>query len=198
MRKSDGTTIGILRAIKQPLVSAKWQIQSGGEESQDKKIADFIQEQLFEKIKFKQFLRESLGFLDFGFYYFEKIFEIGEGGMIVWKEFAPRIPKAHYTWSIDSKKEWVDGHPQGVTQQIVSTDEKNNKVLNPEIPWNKIILFSYEKEGNNFEGVSVLRNAYPHWYYKTLLYKLEAISAERYGVGIPIGKMKTSTNPQNQ
>lgn len=76
MRKSDGTTIGILRAIKQPLVSAKWQIQSGGEEAQDKKIADFIQEQLFEKIKFKQFLRESLGFLDFGFYYFEKVFEV--------------------------------------------------------------------------------------------------------------------------
>ncbi len=28
MRKSDATIIAILRAIKQPLISAKWQVQS--------------------------------------------------------------------------------------------------------------------------------------------------------------------------
>lgn len=198
MRKSDGTTIGILRAIKQPLVSAKWQVQSGWEEAQDKKIAEFVQKNLFEKVKFKQFLRESLGFLDFWFYYFEKVYEVWEGGMIEWKEFAPRIPKSHYLWGSMTEKEWKDGHPVAITQQIVSTDEKNNKVLNPVIPWNKVILFSYEREGNNFEWVSVLRNAYPHWYYKTLLYKLEAISAERYGVGIPFGKVKSSISEQNK
>jgi hypothetical protein len=71
--------------------------------------------------------------------------------MIEWKEFAPRIPKSHYLWGSMTEKEWQDGHPVAITQQIVSTDEKNNKVLNPVIPWNKVILFSYEREGNNFE-----------------------------------------------
>lgn len=143
MRKSDGTVIAILRAIKSPLVSAKWQVQPGGEEDKDKEISDFIARNLFEKIKFKHFLRESLGFLDFGFYYFEKNFEIVDG-MIEWKEFAPRLPKAHYLWGI-SNTEWVDGHPAGVTQQVNSTDEaKTNMTLT--IPWDKIILFSFEKE----------------------------------------------------
>lgn len=110
MRKSDGTIAAILRAIKNPLVSAKWQIQSGGEDTRDKEIADLVSKNIFEKVKFKHFLRESLGFLDFGFYYFEKNFEIVDG-KIEWKELAPRTPKSHYLWGWEKQKEWVDGHP---------------------------------------------------------------------------------------
>ena len=194
MRKSDGTVIAILRAIKQPLISAKWQVQAGGEDDFDKELADFITHNIFEKIKFKHFLRESLGFLDFGFYYFEKNLEIVDG-MIEWKEFAPRLPKAHYLWGIN-KEEWIDGHPTGITQQVNSSDESKSMTLT--IPWDKIILFSFEKEGNNYEGVSVLRNAYKHYYYKDLLYKVSSISAERYGVGIPVASVKSSMNEANK
>lgn len=195
MRKSDGTVIAILRAIKQPLISAKWQIQAWGEDEFDKELADFITHNLFEKIKFKHFLRESLGFLDFGFYYFEKNFEIVDG-IIEWKDFAPRLPKAHYLWGI-TNEDWVDWHPTGVTQQVNATDEgKTSQTLT--IPWDKIILFSFEKEGNNFEGVSVLRNAYKHYYYKDLLYKVSSISSERYGVGIPVASVKSSMNEANK
>lgn len=62
-----------------------------------------------------------------------------------------------------------------------------------EIPWDKLVIFSYEKEGNNFEGVSILRNAYKHYFYKDLLYKISSISSERYGVGIPSAQVKSST-----
>lgn len=190
MRKSDGTTIAILRAIKQPLISAKWQIQSGWEEAKDKEIADFITHNLFEKVKFKHFLRESLGFLDFGFYYFEKVYEIIDG-KIEWKDMSPRMPKAHYLWSMWGN-EWVNGHPTGITQQVNTNDEA--KWFTREIPWEKLVLFSYEREGNNFEGVSILRNAYKHYFYKDLLYKVSSISSERYGVGIPSAQVKSSTS----
>lgn len=106
MRKSDATVIAVLRAIKQPILSAKWTIQPGGEDDKDKEIAEFITRNLFKKVKFRNFLRESLGFLDFGFYYFEKNFEI-VNGMVEWKEFAPRLPKAHYLWDI-AKTPWID------------------------------------------------------------------------------------------
>lgn len=195
MRKSDATIIAILRAIKQPLISAKWQIQSGWEEWRDKEIADFVTHNLFEKIKFKSFIKESLGFLDFGFYYFEKNFEI-VGNKIEWKDFWPRTPKAHYLWAT-KEKEWIDGHPQWVTQQVNTTDE-GSVSLTREIPWNKIILFTFDREGNNFEWVSLLRNAYKHYYYKDLLYKIESISAERYGVGIPYAKVKGSMSEKNK
>lgn len=65
MRKSDGTVAALLKAIKHPIRSAKWQIQSAGEEKQDKEIADFVNRNLFEKIQFQTFLREALVHLDF-------------------------------------------------------------------------------------------------------------------------------------
>ena len=197
MRKSDWTVIAILRAIKQPLISAKWQIQSGWEEWKDKEISDFITKNLFEKIKFKHFLRESLGFLDFWFYYFEKIFEIVDW-KIEWKEFAPRIPKAHYLWGSQKTKDWIDWHPQYITQQVLTLDEEKSNDNLREIPWEKIILFSFEKEGNNFEWVSILRNAYKHFFYKDLLYKISSISAERYGVWVPTAQVKSSMNQTKQ
>lgn len=197
MRKSDWTIIAILRAIKQPLLSAKWQINSWWEEKIDKEVADFINHNLFEKIKFKHFLRESLGFLDFGFYYFEKNFEI-VNWKVEWKELAPRVPKAHYLWNLQKSKEWIDWHPAGITQLINLSDESVESNNMREIPWNKLILFSYEKEGNNFEGVSILRNAYKHYFYKDLLYKIQSISAERYWSWIPSAQVKTWTSKQNQ
>ncbi len=194
MRKSDATTIAVLRAIKNPLTSAKWQIQSWWEEKQDIIISDFVKKNLFENIKFKNFLKESLGYLDFGFYYFEKNFKIVDW-MIEWKEFAPRVPRAHDLWEIKWKP-WRDWHPAWVTQEIFTTDEdedKDKKSLKTlEIPWGKLILFTNDQEWNNYEWVSILRNAYKHYFYKDLAYKVSSIASERFGVWIPIAKVKGS------
>lgn len=65
MRKSDGTAAAMLKAIKNPIASAEWEIVPGGDDEQDKKIAEFVERNMFEKIKFQSFLREGLGFLDF-------------------------------------------------------------------------------------------------------------------------------------
>lgn len=112
--------------------------------------------------------------------------------MIEWKALAPRVPKSHYLWEIKGQ-EWIDGHPAGVTQQLQSNDDDTTAQVNyPTIPWSKIILFSNDREGNNFEGVSILRPAYKHWYYKDLGYKIAAISGERYGVGIPVAKVRST------
>lgn len=194
MRKSDATTIAVLRAIKNPLLSAKWQIQAWWEDDKDIEISDFVKKNLFENVRFKEFLKESLGYLDFGFYYFEKNFHIVDW-MIEWKEFAPRIPKAHELWEIQGK-EWTNGHPAWVTQQVNSTDENGWRFAKTTytIPWEKLILFSNDREWNNFEWVSILRNAYKHYFYKDLAYKVSSISSERYGVWIPIAKVKWNTN----
>jgi len=194
MRKSDATTWAILKAIKTPLTSAKWQIQAAWEEKTDIEIADFVKKNLFENIKFKDFLKESLGFLDFGFYYFEKNYKVVDW-MIEWKELAPRLPKAHDIWGISWKK-WVDWHPAWVTQQVFSTDEEDGTRKESKstltIPWEKIILFTNDREWNNYEWVSLLRTAYKHYFYKDLAYKVSSISSERYGVWIPIAKVKWS------
>jgi hypothetical protein len=52
-----------------------------------------------------------------------------------------------------------------------------------------MVVFTFDKEGSNIEGISVLRSAYKHWYYKEQLYKIDAIQKERHGIGIPVIKL---------
>jgi hypothetical protein len=54
------------------------------------------------------------------------------------------------------------------------------------IPIEKMCVFTHDKECGNIEGISVLRSAYKHWFYKENLYKIDAIQKERHGIGIPV------------
>jgi hypothetical protein len=57
------------------------------------------------------------------------------------------------------------------------------------IPVDKLLVFSFDREAGNIAGVSVLRSAYKHWYYKEQLYKIDAIQKERHGIGVPVIKL---------
>lgn len=57
------------------------------------------------------------------------------------------------------------------------------------IPIEKLVVFTFDREAGNIEGISVLRSAYKHWYFKEQLYKIDAIQKERHGIGIPIIKL---------
>jgi hypothetical protein len=54
------------------------------------------------------------------------------------------------------------------------------------IPIRKLVVFSLEAEAGDLRGISVLRSAYKHWYYKDTLYKIDAIQKERHGIGVPV------------
>jgi hypothetical protein len=57
------------------------------------------------------------------------------------------------------------------------------------IPISKLLVFSFDREAGNIEGISVLRSAYKHWFFKEQLYKIDAIQKERHGIGIPVIKL---------
>jgi len=176
MRKQDAKVRASLRIIELPLLGANWIIEPASEDKEDLEHAEFYRHNLFELIDFKQYLKESMKKLVYGFYLFEKVFTIDDQGRVVWKTFAPRVPKTLYSWEME------DGKP-GITQQLdYAYDDKGTL---RSIPANKLILFSYDREGDNYEGISLLRSAYKHWFIKDKIYMLQAIGIERYLVGIP-------------
>jgi len=65
MRKSDATVAAVLKALKNPLLSAEWDVQSGGDSDRDKEVAEFVNRNLFVNINFQDWLREVLTYLDF-------------------------------------------------------------------------------------------------------------------------------------
>jgi hypothetical protein len=66
------------------------------------------------------------------------------------------------------------------------------------IPISKLVVFSFDKEGGNIEGISLLRSAYKHWFYKDNLYKIDAIQKERHGIGIPVIQLPVGYSLQDK
>jgi hypothetical protein len=174
-----------------------------------------------------QFVVESLLMLDFGYYMFEKVFAKGEDvtadptarGKIVWKKFAPRHPMDVKEWFMD-----LNGGPLSVdmwappvqtadttTSGGVGATAFGNTIPSTweggtiqafqrwiNIPIDKLLVFTFDKEAGNIEGISLLRSAYKHWYYKDNLYKIDAIQKERHGIGVPIIQLPMGYDDQDK
>lgn len=174
MRRTDSTVKGVLNALKAPMLSTKWYIE-GGEDD----VHEFVEKSIFGMERtWKEWLREALAYLDFGHYCFEIIWGIKDGRITV-VDLAPRIPASIQMWEITGRK-------PGITQ-FVRTDEKIPiESLQLEIPMEKLLVLTNDKEGDDITGQSVLRSAYKHFKIKDVFYRIQGIAAERHGVGVPV------------
>ena len=209
MRKSDGTVRGTMRLAKTPVLAGQWSMKPASQSSKDQMIANFIWQNLtsWTTSSWPQTLTEALLMLDFGYYMFEKVFARGEQvtndpdarGKIVWQKLAPRHPMDVKEWFFDyeggplsvdlwAPPVYVPGLQGGVFQGF-------QQWVN--IPINKLVVFSFDKEAGNIEGISLLRSAYKHWYYKDNLYKIDAIQKERHGIGVPVIQLPVGYSPQD-
>lgn len=187
MRKGDATVRLGLVAVKQPLLSAGWYIKPGEDGTEDDKFMTLAKEELMQNPNFSwtQTLRQILLFCDYGNSFFEKVFRERVDGKIGWKKFAARLPKTVWRYTLQ------DGITPGVTQLLPT-----GGVV--EIPQWKLMMFVNELEGSNYEGISLLRAAYKHWFYKDLYYKIDSIASERQGMGVPIIKVPPQATPQDK
>jgi len=180
MRRSDSTVRQALQIVKLPLLSTKWNVAPA--KTFDDKIEEvaeekqkFIYDQLFNgKVNFKNFIKSSLGCFDFGFSVFEKVLEAQqyEGQwMIGLAKLAHRKQRSIFQWETE------DGEP-GI-YQMTGTQ-------NASIPMDKLLVFSYDREGENYEGTSLLRYIYKDWDIKDKLVLINAMSLEKHGMGTPV------------
>lgn len=179
MRKGDATVRAALLAVKLPILAANWYIKPFDEnDSKSKQIADDIEKKLFNTmtISWNDWLRHCMNYLDYGSMLFEKVFQVMPDGSIGWKKFAPRLTKTIYRWRMP------DNVTEGITQILPTGGLRG-------IPVWKLLAFINEQEGEDYEGISILRSAYQPWYFKTSLYKIDAIATERQGMGIPYVKI---------
>lgn len=183
MRKADASVKASLKVMKLPILSANWYIEPASEEEKDLGVADFIEQNLFNgmTITWRGFLRQALTHLDFGFAVFEKVFELREDGLIHWRKFAPRLQRSIYRWT-------TEGGENGVTQWL--PDGRHIS-----IPIEKLLIFTNDKEGDNWAGISEIRSAFQPYSSKDMLYKIDRIAHERQGVGIPYVKLPANADP---
>jgi phage gp29-like protein len=173
MRRSDATVNAALNAVKLPILSADFTIDPASDDDVDKEVAEFIQDCLFHIVDWDQFLGEALTFLDFGYDVHEMVFEPRE----VNGTLRIALVKLGYRKQTTIQKwETTDGKP-GI-QQFDNTGHTYS------IPAEKLVRFTHKQEGDNYEGISLLRAAYKHWYIKDKLYRIDAVGHERHALGV--------------
>ncbi len=175
MRRSDGQVKAGLLACKLPLQVARWDVVPATQDQLDVDVAHAVKDNLFNTmdITWDEFLRHTLLMLDYGHMVFEKVWELKDG-KYRWKKLAPRLPLSITEWHVTD-----EGDLDFIKQQV----QKKDRFSFVDIPAEKLLVFTHEKEGADFRGISLLRAAYKHWYYKNNLYAIDGIAAERHGVG---------------
>jgi len=177
MRRGDARVAQLLKAVKAPMLACEFDVECASDNPADQEIVEFVKKNLFEMEgrTWENFFREALTNLDFGFSIFEICLKMVDGKIML-KDLAPRIQRSILRWKLD------DGS-RGVVQ-VLKTDEAANYYV--QLPIKKCLVFTNDMEGDDITGIPLLRYCYKHWYLKNNLYQIAAISAERFGVGVPV------------
>ena len=78
--------------------------------------------------------------------------------------------------------DWMRGDPGVVTTGGASGGGPGTVF----IPAKQLVYYRVGAEGDNWEGVPLLRPAYKHWFLKDKIERLDAIAQEREAMGIPV------------
>jgi hypothetical protein len=183
MRRGDAKIKMILSAIKGPIKGANWNIAT----LDDSKEAE-IQKRMLEVILFEDLdkswrgkLTEILTVFDFGYSLFEKTFKpvIDHpelGSFVGLRSLAYRSQKTIERFNVNEsgKLYSVSQYAYGDAGKLV------------DIPAEYLVRFVLEEEGDNYEGISILRACYGPWLRKNVYLKLIAAGIEKYAIPVPI------------
>ena len=199
--KNDAAVDVSLRAAKTPILGAEFFVEPYSDDETDQEIAEFIWANLGEGMSapFLSSMQDTLGMFEDGFSILEKVWEERE-----WSAHRKGANTRRYIMlrklgvrPASTIKEIIydpNGGPVSVTQTVTV----EGKATDIELPIEKIIIFTYNRQGGDLMGKSLLRTAYPHWYYKTHLYKIDSIQKERHAIGVPRGKLLPGYTPADR
>lgn len=190
IRRSDSNASMCLRALKLPIKSANWyaSINEGIDEDDAEVMAmaemqkTLISKAFFEDMRtsFTQLLGEILTMYDNGYSLFESTFkvkfddkELGTYNTI--KSISFRSQKTIERWNLRQ-----DGSLESVTQ--IAYGDLGVCV---DIPGEYLVHFAQEMEGDNYEGISILRPMYGNWKRKNAYLKWIAGGNEKSAIPTP-------------
>lgn len=176
MRKSDAMVRATLQVIKLPLRAAVWQATPPANgDATDQAIADFVHASLFDddamRDSWDRTLSHILLMLDFGHSELERVWRADDKGFFRLKRLAPRLPRTIHFWHVAPDgsliRVWqyapvIDPEPQ--QRPIRQTDAvplpPPSRYQYIPIPAEVLCVFTHDREGDNYEGRSILRGAY--------------------------------------
>lgn len=199
MRTTDGQIGSLLNAASLPILAASWRLE--GADVRPEVMAfvkngiglvyagETLNRRRRQGIVFSEHLKQACLFMPFGFMPFEQVYApvaatdaeraaFDSPVMLHLRKLAPRMP-----FTVQQIHVGRDGGLAGITQAPIAMDGFSDGVF---IPVDNLVMYTLNKEGADWAGRSLLRQAYKHWLINDKLIRLNAQIAERNGMGVPV------------
>ena len=176
MSDNDPIIGSILFIIDKLLRNVTWKVNPTDDSPAAKEEADFVSSCMIDmEHSWEEFISELLSMLIYGFSLHEIVYKIREDGRVGIAKLPIRGQETIWRWNTDE-----------YMRDFVSIDQLLPTGGSFTIPADKLLLFRTQSYKNNFQGRSILRNAFRPWYFKKKLEEVEAIGAERDLNGFPV------------
>lgn len=186
MYRSDVSVRVGLRCGEAPVLGGDYTVEAYDDSSQADIIRQFVEWQLFSAGgPWLRLLSQIMKMVRDGYQVFEPVWELRE-----WS--AKGANRRQYTslkklavrpTSTISDIQYDDhGDLLYMVQQAIGAQFKSREVF---LPAEKLLVFTFDQNGGDIRGESILRPAYSHWYMKQKLYAIDAVAKERHGIGVP-------------
>lgn len=191
MVRDDASVRVSLRAGKAPVLGAEYFVEPYSADPQDMAIQEFVHFNLFNGMTtpWIYVLSQILQMYEAKRTVFETVWEQREWAP---RKSTPGANRKQYTMlrklafrppgTIGQIEYDDNGGPVLIHQNAINAKGQSKEV---KIPIQKCIVFVFDQQGGALEGMSILRSAYKHWWYKNRLYNIDSIQKERHGIGIP-------------
>lgn len=183
MWRTDGDIRRTLWMFLNPILGGTWSVEpAGGDhaDAQAQKAADLVRWALFENLDggLVGHLNQALPVAArSGFCPFEQVWAPAkyEGKtVLVPQRLLMRLPRSVLRFPQDEWDQLASIQQLTMQHGLVTLDAAD------------LVYYRVGAEGDNWEGVSLLRPAYKHWYLKDKIERLDAIAQERHATGLPI------------
>ncbi|WP_187977167.1 DUF935 family protein [Mycetocola sp. JXN-3] len=186
MRREDPQVKSVLRAVTLPIMRTEWVLDGSGcrPEVVAHVAADLglpVKGEAFVapvrtkgRFSWKEHLRLSLLSLVYGHSYFEQVYD-QSGSQAHLTKLAWRPPR-----TISNIIVGEDGGLEALEQHGGASKSKVR------IPVDRLVAYVNEREGANWLGESLLRSAYKMWLLKDRVLRIQALTTERNGLGVPV------------
>ncbi len=191
MYRTDPDVRRSLAMVCNPIIAGLWTVEPfGGDDADEQAVqqARAVEWALFEFLRpnLTAHLAESLPlFTRSGFAPFELVWGATEyegEQMLLPRRLDTRLPRTVWRWVQDELGELKEIE-QFVPGWTADSSHPSGKLT---IPARDLVYYRVGAEGDNWEGVSLLRPAYKPWYLKDKIERLDAIAQEREATGIPV------------
>lgn len=197
---NDDQVKAVVTMKKFARLMSSWSIESASSDPKDKEIAEFVRINIDNlEGTFEDTLLNILTALEYGYSITEEIWYRIEKGKWIGKIGLQSLKtKQPFYYSFDSD-EFGNLRPNGIlysgginptvlssatptTSSWLSSTPYSNYLYGSGLPTNKFVIYTYQKEFQNWYGKSDLRAAYRSWWSKELLIRFMNIYMERFGM----------------